>query len=87
MPSPASDYDCAGCSGNGPKYAHGPSRVTGSDPYDKTETVTESDDDVSEAAGCGAFEVAVGRVGYGGHETNSREFVDGSLASWPAIKR
>ena len=30
---PASDYDCAGGSGDGPKYA-GPVRVTGSDPYD-----------------------------------------------------
>ena len=30
---PASDYDCAGGSGNGPKYT-GPVRVTGSDPYD-----------------------------------------------------
>jgi hypothetical protein len=31
---PASDYDCAGGSGNGPRYAHGPIRVTGDDPYD-----------------------------------------------------
>lgn len=31
---PASDYDCAGGSGNGPEYAHGPIKVTGSDPYD-----------------------------------------------------
>lgn len=31
---PASDYDCAGGSGNGPRYAHGPIRVSGSDPYD-----------------------------------------------------
>ncbi|MBM6405409.1 PASTA domain-containing protein [Phycicoccus sp. CSK15P-2] len=30
---PASDYDCAGGSGNGPAYT-GPVRVTGSDPYD-----------------------------------------------------
>jgi resuscitation-promoting factor RpfB len=30
---PASDYDCDGGSGNGPKYS-GPVRVTGSDPYD-----------------------------------------------------
>jgi micrococcal nuclease len=30
---PASDYDCSGGSGDGPKYA-GPVRVTGSDPYD-----------------------------------------------------
>ncbi len=30
---PASDYDCRGGSGNGPKYT-GPVRVTGSDPYD-----------------------------------------------------
>lgn len=31
---PKSDYDCAGGSGNGPGYAHGPIYVTGSDPYD-----------------------------------------------------
>jgi hypothetical protein len=31
--APASDYDCRGGSGNGPKYT-GPIRVTGSDPYD-----------------------------------------------------
>jgi beta-lactam-binding protein with PASTA domain len=31
--APASDYDCRGGSGNGPKYS-GPVRVTGSDPYD-----------------------------------------------------
>ena len=30
---PATDYDCAGGSGDGPKYT-GPVRVTGSDPYD-----------------------------------------------------
>ncbi|WP_232677067.1 PASTA domain-containing protein [Nocardioides sp. R-C-SC26] len=30
---PASDYDCAGGSGNGPKYVYHPVRVTGSDPY------------------------------------------------------
>ena len=30
---PASDYDCAGGSGNGPKYVDGPISVTGSDPY------------------------------------------------------
>ena len=30
---PASDYDCAGGSGDGPKYVQGPVRVTGSDPY------------------------------------------------------
>jgi resuscitation-promoting factor RpfB len=30
---PASDYDCDGGEGNGPKYT-GPVRVTGSDPYD-----------------------------------------------------
>jgi hypothetical protein len=30
---PASDYDCAGGSGNGPKYVDGPVTVTGSDPY------------------------------------------------------
>ena len=33
LPS-ASDYDCAGGSGNGPKYVAGPVRVSGSDPYD-----------------------------------------------------
>jgi hypothetical protein len=31
---PASDYDCAGGSGNGPGYADGPIYVSGSDPYD-----------------------------------------------------
>jgi micrococcal nuclease len=31
---PAPDYDCAGGSGDGPKYAQGPIRVTGSDPYE-----------------------------------------------------
>ncbi|WP_183407770.1 fibronectin type III domain-containing protein [Nocardioides marmoriginsengisoli] len=31
---PKSDYDCAGGSGDGPGYAHGPIYVTGSDPYD-----------------------------------------------------
>jgi resuscitation-promoting factor RpfB len=31
---PASDYDCAGGSGDGPAYAEGPISVTGSDPYD-----------------------------------------------------
>ena len=30
---PASDYDCAGGSGNGPAYADGPIYVTGADPY------------------------------------------------------
>jgi hypothetical protein len=30
----ASDVDCAGGSGNGPAYADGPVRVTGSDIYD-----------------------------------------------------
>ena len=30
---PASDYDCAGGAGDGPKYAQGPVTVTGSDPY------------------------------------------------------
>jgi hypothetical protein len=30
---PASDYDCAGGSGDGPAYASGPIYVTGSDPY------------------------------------------------------
>lgn len=29
----ASDYDCAGGSGNGPKYVYGTVRVTGDDPY------------------------------------------------------
>ena len=32
--APASDYDCAGGSGNGPKYVYGVERVTGADPYD-----------------------------------------------------
>lgn len=32
--APASDYDCAGGSGDGPQYAYGPISVTGSDPYD-----------------------------------------------------
>lgn len=32
--APASDYDCAGGSGDGPGYAYGPVYVTGSDPYD-----------------------------------------------------
>ena len=31
---PASDYDCAGGGGDGPKYVDGPVRVTGADPYD-----------------------------------------------------
>jgi beta-lactam-binding protein with PASTA domain len=31
---PASDYDCAGGSGNGPEYADGPVAVTGADPYE-----------------------------------------------------
>lgn len=30
---PASDYDCAGGSGDGPKYVYGTVRVTGYDPY------------------------------------------------------
>lgn len=30
---PASDYDCAGGSGDGPKYVYGTVKVTGSDPY------------------------------------------------------
>jgi hypothetical protein len=30
---PASDYDCAGGGGNGPKYVYGTVSVTGSDPY------------------------------------------------------
>jgi hypothetical protein len=29
----ASDYDCAGGFGNGPRYVNGPIRVTGSDPF------------------------------------------------------
>jgi hypothetical protein len=29
----ASDYDCAGGSGNGPKYVEGPIQVEGSDPF------------------------------------------------------
>jgi beta-lactam-binding protein with PASTA domain len=32
--TPASDYDCAGGSGDGPNYAYGPIYITGSDPYD-----------------------------------------------------
>lgn len=31
---PAPDYDCAGGSGDGPRYATGPIYVTGDDPYD-----------------------------------------------------
>jgi resuscitation-promoting factor RpfB len=30
----ASDYDCSGGTGDGPKYVDGPVRVTGPDPYD-----------------------------------------------------
>ncbi|MEO6702472.1 MAG: hypothetical protein ABI140_16510, partial [Jatrophihabitantaceae bacterium] len=30
---PGSDVDCAGGSGNGPRYVNGPVTVTGSDPY------------------------------------------------------
>ena len=30
----ASDYDCAGGSGDGPEYVEGPIRVVGSDPYE-----------------------------------------------------
>jgi hypothetical protein len=30
---PGDDVDCAGGSGNGPRYVNGPVRVTGSDPY------------------------------------------------------
>jgi hypothetical protein len=30
----ASDYDCAGGSGDGPEYADGPIQVVGDDPYD-----------------------------------------------------
>lgn len=37
---PASDYDCAGGEGDGPRYAEGPVRITGSDPYD-----LDTDDD------------------------------------------
>ncbi|MFL5332448.1 MAG: PASTA domain-containing protein [Geminicoccaceae bacterium] len=32
--APAYDYDCAGGSGDGPKYVYGVEHVTGSDPYD-----------------------------------------------------
>jgi hypothetical protein len=32
--APGSDVDCAGGSGNGPRYVRGPVYVTGSDPYD-----------------------------------------------------
>ncbi len=31
---PGADVDCAGGSGNGPRYIQGPVTVTGSDPYD-----------------------------------------------------
>ena len=31
---PASDYDCSGGTGDGPKYVDGPVRVSGPDPYD-----------------------------------------------------
>jgi resuscitation-promoting factor RpfB len=41
---PASDYDCAGGSGDGPAYADGPIAVTGSDPYGL--------DDDSDGVGC-----------------------------------
>jgi resuscitation-promoting factor RpfB len=41
---PASDYDCAGGSGDGPAYAEGPIAVTGSDPYGL--------DDDSDGVGC-----------------------------------
>jgi hypothetical protein len=30
---PGDDVDCAGGSGDGPRYVNGPVRVTGSDPY------------------------------------------------------
>ena len=30
----ASDYDCSGGTGNGPKYVDGPVRVKGADPHD-----------------------------------------------------
>ena len=43
---PASDYDCAGGSGDGPEYAQGPIEVTGSDPY---ELDTEGDGIACEA--------------------------------------
>jgi hypothetical protein len=36
----ASDYDCAGGSGDGPEYVQGPIEVKGDDPYD-----LERDDD------------------------------------------
>ena len=32
--APGPDVDCAGGSGNGPRYVEGPVRVSGSDPYD-----------------------------------------------------
>lgn len=32
--APAPDYDCAGGSGDGPRYANGPVYISGSDPYD-----------------------------------------------------
>jgi hypothetical protein len=31
---PASDYDCAGGTGDGPEYAQGPIDISGADPYD-----------------------------------------------------
>jgi hypothetical protein len=31
---PASDYDCASGTGDGPEYAHGEIAVSGADPYD-----------------------------------------------------
>ena len=31
---PGRDVDCAGGSGNGPRYVEGPVSVSGSDPYD-----------------------------------------------------
>jgi len=32
--TPGPDYDCAGGSGDGPRYVDGPVYVNGSDPYD-----------------------------------------------------
>ena len=33
MSPPGRDVDCAGGSGNGPRYVEGPVSVSGSDPY------------------------------------------------------
>lgn len=43
---PASDYDCAGGTGDGPEYAQGPVEVSGDDPYGL--------DDDNDGVGCEA---------------------------------